>query len=181
MAWRPNAETTGPSTGGSIGPTAASPSPTRRSRRSGSGWRSVRRSRSGHDADGANSEAVQPAAIGTRAGTGQPRRSVPMMCAHWFGYLDTERILMKKLHTLAPLAAVAVALLALGGCATKGDIESLRSEIAGLRSSIESVDAKATRADANSQRAAADAAQAEAAANAASQKSDQIFRAGLRK
>jgi outer membrane murein-binding lipoprotein Lpp len=104
-----------------------------------------------------------------------------MMCAHWFGYLDTERILMKKFHTLAPPAAVAVALLALGGCATKGDIESLRSEIAGLRSSIESVDAKATRADANSQRAAADAAQAEAAANAASQKADQIFRAGLRK
>ena len=40
---------------------------------------------------------------------------------------------MKKIHTLAPMAAVA-ALLALGGCATKGDIESLRSEIAGLRS-----------------------------------------------
>jgi outer membrane murein-binding lipoprotein Lpp len=104
-----------------------------------------------------------------------------MMCARWFGYLDTERILMKKLHTLVPAAAVAVSLLVLGGCATKGDIESLRSEIAGLRSSIESVDAKATRADANSQRAAADAAQAEAAANAASQKADQIFRAGLRK
>ena len=44
-----------------------------------------------------------------------------------------------------------------------------------------SVDAKATRAEANSQRAAADAAQAEAAASAASQKADQIFRAGLRK
>ena len=76
---------------------------------------------------------------------------------------------MKKIHTLAPMAAVA-ALLALGGCATKGDIESLRSEIAGLRSSIESVDAKATRA-----------AAAEASASAASQKADQIFRAGLRK
>ena len=44
---------------------------------------------------------------------------------------------MKKLHSLAPAAAAAVALLALGGCATKGDIEQLRSEIAGLRSSIE--------------------------------------------
>ena len=31
--------------------------------------------------------------------------------------------MMKKLHILAPAAAVAVALLALGGCATKGDIE----------------------------------------------------------
>ena len=59
--------TTAPSTGGSTGPTAASPSPTRRSRRSGSGWRSGRRSRSGHDPDGASSEAVRPAAIGTRA------------------------------------------------------------------------------------------------------------------
>ena len=43
---------------------------------------------------------------------------------------------MTKLKILGPAAAVA-GLLALGGCATKGDIESLRSEIAGLRSSIE--------------------------------------------
>jgi hypothetical protein len=91
-----------------------------------------------------------------------------------------ERTEMKKMRTLAP-AAAAVALLALGGCATKGDIESLRSEIAGLRSSIESVDAKATRAEAAAQQAAADAAAAEASASAASQKADQIFRAGLRK
>ncbi len=88
---------------------------------------------------------------------------------------------MITLHRIAPAAAVAVALLGLSGCATKGDIESLRTEIAGLRSSIESVDAKATRAEASSQQAAADAAQAEAAANAASAKADQIFRAGLRK
>ena len=87
---------------------------------------------------------------------------------------------MTKLKILGPAAAVA-GLLALGGCATKGDIELLRSEIAGLRSSIELVDAKATRAEAASQQAAADAAAAEASANAASQKADQIFRAGLRK
>ena len=83
---------------------------------------------------------------------------------------------------MAPAAAVAVALLALGGCATKGDIESLRTEIAGLRSSIESVDAKATRAEAD---VAAGRRRrrpgAEAAASAASAKADQIFRAGLRK
>ena len=54
---------------------------------------------------------------------------------------------MTRLHRIAPAAAAAVALLALGGCATEGDIESLRTEIAGLRSSIESVDAKATRAE----------------------------------
>ena len=88
---------------------------------------------------------------------------------------------MSKLHGLGPAVVAGVALLALGGCATRGDIEQLRSEIAGLRSSLESVDAKATRAAADAQQASASAAQAEAAANAASQKSDQIFRAGLRK
>ena len=41
---------------------------------------------------------------------------------------------MKKMHGIAPAAAIAVALLALGGCATKGDIELLRTEIASLRS-----------------------------------------------
>lgn len=86
---------------------------------------------------------------------------------------------MKKLYSLAPVAAVAV--LALGGCASKGDIESLRTEVSGLRSSIESIDAKATRAEAAAQKAAADAAAANASASAASQKADQIFRAGLRK
>jgi outer membrane murein-binding lipoprotein Lpp len=88
---------------------------------------------------------------------------------------------MTKFHGVAPVATVALSLLALGGCATKGDIESLRTEITGLRSSIESVDAKATRAEADAQRAAADAAQAEVSANAAGSKADQIFRAGLRK
>jgi outer membrane murein-binding lipoprotein Lpp len=88
---------------------------------------------------------------------------------------------VKKLYSMAPVATVAVSLLALGGCATKGDIESLRTEIAGLRSSIESVDAKATRAEAASQRAAADAARAAADARVASDKADRIFREGLRK
>ena len=87
---------------------------------------------------------------------------------------------MTKIHTLAPLAAVAT-LLMLGGCATKGDVEELRSEIAGLRSSIEAVEAKAARAESAAQQAATDAAAAEASASAASQKADQIFRAGLRK
>ena len=87
---------------------------------------------------------------------------------------------MKMIRILAPVAAV-TALAALGGCATKGDVEQLRSEIAGLRSSIEAVDAKATRAEATAQQAAADASAAEASANSASQKADQIFRAGLRK
>lgn len=88
---------------------------------------------------------------------------------------------MNKLQALGPAIIAGVALLALGGCATRGDVEELRNEIAGLRSSLESVDAKATRAAADAQQASATAAQAEATANAASQKSDQIFRAGLRK
>ena len=81
---------------------------------------------------------------------------------------------MTRLHRIAPAIAMAAGILALGGCATKGDIESLRTEIAGLRSSIASVDAKATRAEASAQAA-------EASSAAASAKADQIFRAGLRK
>lgn len=88
---------------------------------------------------------------------------------------------MSKLYSLAPVATVAVSLLALSGCATRGDIETLRSDIAGLRSSIESVDAKASRAEASSQQAAADAARAAADAQAARDASDRMFREGLRK
>ena len=40
---------------------------------------------------------------------------------------------MGRLLALAPAAA---ALLALGGCATKGDVDQLRSEIAGLRAAV---------------------------------------------
>jgi hypothetical protein len=109
-----------------------------------------------------------------------PVGPVPVPYCDDIPQLRTRRDEMKKIHILAPVAAVA-ALTALGGCATKGDVEQLRSEIAGLRSSIEAVDAKATRAEATAQQAAADASAAEASANSASQKADQIFRAGLRK
>ena len=87
---------------------------------------------------------------------------------------------MKKL-TYPGVRGGAWRLLALGGCATKGDIERCgpRSPACAPRSN--SIDAKATRAEADAQRAAADAAAAEASAAAASQKADQIFRAGLRK
>ena len=88
---------------------------------------------------------------------------------------------MNKMHGIAPAAAIAVALLALGGCASRGDVESLRNEVASLRTAQQATDAKATNALATAQKAAADAAQAEASASAASQKADQIFRAGLRK
>ncbi len=88
---------------------------------------------------------------------------------------------MRKILHPAPATAVAISLLALAGCASKGDIETVRNEIAGLRSSIESVDAKATRAEADAQKAAADAASAEANARTAGDKADRIFREGLRK
>ncbi|MFZ1426740.1 MAG: alanine-zipper protein [Geminicoccaceae bacterium] len=88
---------------------------------------------------------------------------------------------MKKMHGIAPAAAITVALLALGGCASRGSVESLREEVASLRTAQQATDAKATNALATAQKAAADAAQAEASADAASQKADQIFRAGLRK
>lgn len=88
---------------------------------------------------------------------------------------------MRKLYSLAPAAVIGASMLALGACATKGDVETIRSEIAGLRSSIESVDAKATRAEAASQQAAADSARAAADARTAGDKADRIFREGLRK
>ena len=88
---------------------------------------------------------------------------------------------MKKIYSLAPVALLALSALALGGCASKGDIETVRSEIAGLRSSIESVDAKSTRAEAAAQQAAADSARAAADARTAGDKADRIFREGLRK
>ena len=55
-------------------------------------------------------------------------------------------------------AVVAVALLGLAGCATKGDIESLRSDIAGVRAVAEQANQKATMASEQAQKAAADAA-----------------------
>jgi outer membrane murein-binding lipoprotein Lpp len=119
--------------------------------------------------------ASPPGRSGTRVGAWQSRRArSEQLVVNNTTFADTETIEMTRLHRIAPAAAVTIGLLALGGCATKGDIESLRTEIAGLRSSIASVDAKATRAEASAQAA-------EASASAASAKADQIFRAGLRK
>ena len=42
---------------------------------------------------------------------------------------------MRKLMAVAP-AIMAVSVLGISGCATKGDVEAVRSEIAGLRSSL---------------------------------------------
>ena len=68
---------------------------------------------------------------------------------------------------MTAIVPAAAALLALGGCATKGDVDQLRSDIAGLRSRLEAADAAATRAEASAQQAAAAAAQAQAAAQRA--------------
>ena len=59
---------------------------------------------------------------------------------------------MGKLLAIVPAAAT---LLALGGCATKGDVDQLRSDIAGLRSQVEATDARAAQAQAEAQQAAA--------------------------
>ena len=63
---------------------------------------------------------------------------------------------MGKLHTYVPAAAI-VTLLAAGGCASRGDVDQLRSEVAGLRSSVAAADARAAAAEAEAQRAAAEA------------------------
>ena len=85
---------------------------------------------------------------------------------------------MGKLHTYVPAAAI-VTLLAIGGCASRGDVDQLRSEVAGLRSSVAAADARAAAAEAEAQRAAA-------AAQAASDRrsraaADQTYRQSLRK
>src|SRR3954453_22785260 len=54
---------------------------------------------------------------------------------------------MGKLLALAPTVAT-VSLLSLGGCASRGDVDQLRSDIAGLRSSVEAADARAAQAQA---------------------------------
>jgi outer membrane murein-binding lipoprotein Lpp len=80
---------------------------------------------------------------------------------------------MKSLKS-AGLVAGSLMLLGLAGCATKGDIEALRSEIAGVRATAEAAEAKATQA-------AAEASQAAEDARLASEKADRVFQAGLRK
>jgi outer membrane murein-binding lipoprotein Lpp len=87
---------------------------------------------------------------------------------------------MTRARVLAP-AAVVLALVGLAGCASNGDVEALRSEIAGVRAIAQSADQKATMAAADAQKAAADAAQAAEDARIAGEKSDRIFREGLRK
>ncbi|MCL6607753.1 MAG: hypothetical protein K6T74_06630 [Geminicoccaceae bacterium] len=79
------------------------------------------------------------------------------------------------------LGAVAAPLLLVGGCATKGDIDSLRQEIAGVRAIAQSAEQKAAAAEAASRQAAADAQRAAQDAAIAGEKADRIFRAGLRK
>lgn len=84
---------------------------------------------------------------------------------------------MRKLWILAAIAPMAL----VAGCATKGDVDSLRQEIASVRATAEAADQKATAAQATAEKAAADAANASQQAQMASEKSDRIFRQGLRK
>jgi len=84
---------------------------------------------------------------------------------------------MRKVLT----SAAVLPLLVLGGCATRGDIETLRQEIAGVRAIAQSAEQKAAAAEANSRQAAADAQRAAQEAAIAGEKADRIFRAGLRK
>jgi uncharacterized lipoprotein NlpE involved in copper resistance len=84
---------------------------------------------------------------------------------------------MRKLWTLAVIAPLAL----VAGCATRGDVDSLRQEIAGVRATAEAADQKATAAQAAAEKAAADASNAAQQAQMASDKADRIFRQGLRK
>jgi outer membrane murein-binding lipoprotein Lpp len=79
------------------------------------------------------------------------------------------------------LLAAAMPLLIMGGCASRGDVDTLRQEIAAVRAVAETADQKATAAQAAAERAAADSARAAEEASLASEKADRIFRSGLRK
>ena len=82
------------------------------------------------------------------------------------------RFQMRKLWiftAIAPLALVA-------GCATNGDIDSVRQEIASVRATAVAADQKATAAQATADKAAVDASNAAVHAQMANQKADQIIR-----
>ena len=57
--------------------------------------------------------------------------------------------------------AATVALLAAGGCASRGEVEALRAEAADLRASVASADVRASQAEAEALRVAAEVDAAE--------------------
>ncbi len=80
------------------------------------------------------------------------------------------------------LALAALATLALGtGCASTGDVDSIRAELAETRALAERAANEAERAAAKAELAAQSAQDAAAAAEASSAKSEQVFRQSLRK
>lgn len=78
------------------------------------------------------------------------------------------------------LAAVATLMLGTG-CASTGDMESIRSELAETRALAERAANEAERAAAKAELAAQSAQDAAAAAEASSAKSEQVFRQSLKK
>ena len=80
------------------------------------------------------------------------------------------------------IASVFVPALLLGaGCATREDIDSLRSEVTAMRTDLIGIRSVATEAAASAKMSAEAAERAAAEAKAASDKADQIYRQSLRK
>jgi murein lipoprotein len=95
---------------------------------------------------------------------------------------------MKITHGKAlPIIAVA-GTLALGACASQGDVDDLRkdvnqlkSDVAKLQSDVTAARTESARAAQQAQAAATEARNAAAAANAAAERADRMFQKGLRK
>ncbi len=86
-----------------------------------------------------------------------------------------------------PIIAVA-GTLALGACASQGDVDDLRrdvnqlkSDVAKLQSDVTAARTESARAAQQAQAAATEARNAAAAANAAAERADRMFQKGLRK
>lgn len=90
---------------------------------------------------------------------------------------------MRMTRRLGTMAAtmIIVSFVAVGGCATRGEVEALRAEVRDLRSSTETAEARAVRAEVAAQRAAAGAAQNPAVPRPRTASADRAFRENLRK
>ncbi len=77
---------------------------------------------------------------------------------------------MRKLWIFVAIAPLALA----AGCATNGDIDSVRQEIASVRATAEAADQKAAAAQATAEKAATDASHAAYYAQMTNQKMDLI-------
>jgi hypothetical protein len=101
--------------------------------------------------------------------------------------VNAEDIMKLAFKRAVPVALVA-ATLAVGACASQGDVDALRSDVAQLRDEVRATRAESVKAQEmslqasnNAAAAAAEARNAAAAANAAAERAERMFQKTLRK